>query len=269
MTMVAGVATTRDAEAFERDGVVCVRRAFPESWIERLSDAIELRLPRAKTFKQDGPQFRYDGNMWDADQTFKSFVLESPAGEIAGTVMGSNSIRLFKDQLFVKEPGSIDAVTPWHHDLPYWCVNGTQICSIWMPLDVVDRSNGAVEYVKGSHKWDKLFNPVGFEVGNEERQPGAYESIPDIEAMRAELDIVSFDVAPGDCIVFHARTIHGGPGNYGLRRRRAYSTRWAGDDAVYYIRPTSSEPIRDAGISPGEPLSGDVFPLVWTRSAKA
>ncbi len=267
MNALADVVPKTCSESFERDGVVCLRGVFEASWIERLRAAIERRLPAAKSTRDGATDFRYDGNMWVDEPEFRSFILESRAGEIAGAVMRSNAIRLFKDQLFVKEPGAHDAVTPWHHDLPYWCVDGSQVCSIWMPLDIVDRSNGAVEYVKGSHKWDTLFSPVGFETGHEQRTPGAYESIPDIESMRDELDIVSFDTEPGDCIVFHAKTVHGGPGNDGLRRRRAYSTRWAGDDAVYVVRPTSSKPASETGLAPGDPLGGDVFPLVWERQA--
>jgi ectoine hydroxylase-related dioxygenase (phytanoyl-CoA dioxygenase family) len=257
------------AAAFEHDGVVCVRAAFDQNWIERLRLAIERRIQENKaTVRPDQPGgFVSDINMWDEDADFRSFAFESSASELAGTLMGSNEIRLFKDQLFIKEPGSPDAVTPWHHDLPYWCVDGKQICSIWMPLDTVDASNGAVEYVKGSHKWDALYSPTDFSIGNSERKAGVYEPIPDIGAMRSKLDIVSFDVEPGDCIVFHARTIHGGPGNESRRWRRAYSTRWAGDDAVYYTRPTSSKPLRDPGIASGEPLRGEMFPLVWNSAS--
>lgn len=266
MRSAVDTAVASEAGTYERDGVVCLRGVFERTWVDRLRAAIERRLPNTKSFGEQSAGFRFDGNMWDDDPEFRAFVFESEAAAVAGAVMNSNAIRLFKDQLFVKEPGTPDAVTPWHHDLPYWSVDGDQICSIWMPLDIVDGSNGAVQYVRGSHKWDKLFNPVEFGLGYKERRPGALDSVPDIDAMREELDIISFDVEPGDCIVFHAKTIHGGPGNDGVRRRRAYSTRWAGDDAVYCIRPTSSRPVRDPGIVPGDPLSGDVFPLVWERS---
>ena len=123
-------------------------RAF-ETAIE--SGVIAEKKAHIPANQPDG--FLLDINMWDEDADFRSFAFESPAAEIAGTLMGSHEVRLFKDQLFIKEPGSLDAVTPWHHDLPYWCVDGDQICSIWLPLDAVDASNGAVEYVKGSHRW--------------------------------------------------------------------------------------------------------------------
>ena len=260
--------TENTAAAFERDGVVCLRGVFEQTWVDRLRQAIDRRIAEKKAHIPAGqPEgFLLDINMWDEDADFRAFAFESPAAEIAGTLMDSSEVRLFKDQLFIKEPGSPDAVTPWHHDLPYWGVDGNQICSIWMPLDEVDASNGAVEYVKGSHKWGALYSPVEFKAGSPERFAGAYEKIPDIGAMRPNLDIVAFDVAPGDCIVFHSRTIHGGAGNVSDRRRRAYSTRWAGDDAVYCIRPSSSQALRDPGIQPGEPLRGEMFPLIVTRS---
>src|ERR1700735_3982700 len=114
------------AAAFARDGVVCLRRAFDPVWVERLRLAIERRISekKARTPVDQPNGFLLDINMWDEDADFRSFAFESPAAEIAGTMMVSKEVRLFKDQLFIKEPGSPDAVTPWHHDLPYWCVDG-------------------------------------------------------------------------------------------------------------------------------------------------
>ena len=45
------------------------------------------------------------------------------------------------DQLFVKEPGTLDPM-PWHHDLPYWPFRGSQVCSVWLAIeDVTGRSH--------------------------------------------------------------------------------------------------------------------------------
>ncbi|TDJ73678.1 MAG: hypothetical protein E2O38_02175 [Proteobacteria bacterium] len=38
--------------------------------------------------------------------------------------------------VLIKEPGT-HAVTPWHHDLPYYSLEGTQVCSMWLPLDPI------------------------------------------------------------------------------------------------------------------------------------
>jgi hypothetical protein len=45
--------------------------------------------------------------------------------------MGSSAVNFFYDQLFVKEPGTTER-TPWHQDQPYWALQGSQICSVWV-----------------------------------------------------------------------------------------------------------------------------------------
>lgn len=64
--------------------------------------------------------------------------------EAARRLMSAREVRLFDDQLLVKEPGSV-APTPWHQDLPYWLLRGDRICGLWCPLDPVDLDSGAVE----------------------------------------------------------------------------------------------------------------------------
>jgi len=60
-------------------------------------------------------------------------------------------------------------------------------------------------------------------------------------------------------------TLHGSPGNLRRPRRRAYVTRWVGDNVVYAERPGLISPdIRGHDLAPGDPLGGEMFPLVWT-----
>jgi ectoine hydroxylase-related dioxygenase (phytanoyl-CoA dioxygenase family) len=48
-----------------------------------------------------------------------------------------------------------------------------------------------------------------------------------------KVPLKSFSLQPGDVLVFSAKTVHGGPGNWG----RAISTRWVGDDGRFWDRP--------------------------------
>ena len=58
--------------------------------------------------------------------------------------------------------------------------------------------------------------------------------------------------------------VHGAPGNRSAAtRRRAYLTRWAGDDVTYDPRPNLQRMLRDPGIEPGGPLDSDLFPVVY------
>lgn len=263
--------TPDEIETYDRDGVVCIRDAFDLDWIERLRAATEEVIARPGKFGanygDDTAKGTFFGDLyvWTFNDTFRDAALKSPAGAIAGELMLSDKANLFYDHLLVKEPGS-SAPTPWHHDLSYWCVEGRQVCSVWIPLDPVDSASGAVEYVRGSHRWGRRFRAQDFMMGELFRDE-ALEAIPDIESDRAGYDILSFEVGPGDCIVHHALTLHGAPGNTSTRRRRAVAIRYAGDDAVYTERKGMSKPIRDPGLRPGDPLDCDLFPIVWRRAA--
>lgn len=57
---------------------------------------------------------------------FASFVLESPAAEIAANVMDAAKCNFFYDILFVKEPNTVER-TVWHQDAPYWAIEGEQV----------------------------------------------------------------------------------------------------------------------------------------------
>ena len=84
-------------------------------------------------------------------------------------------MRLFHEHVLVKEPGTLEP-TPWHHDQPYYFVDGTQIVSLWIPLDPVPRRT-CVEYVAGSHRWGKWYTPKRFvDSAEDTRATGASRS---------------------------------------------------------------------------------------------
>jgi ectoine hydroxylase-related dioxygenase (phytanoyl-CoA dioxygenase family) len=177
--------------------------------------------------------------------------------------MGSTTSRFFHEHVLVKEPGTRE-ITPWHHDQPYYCVDGDQSVSFWVPLDPVPAAAG-VEFIAGSHRWGRWFVPRRFV----DHVPYAdadsrFELVPDLDAERPGHYILSFDVQPGDVIAFHFRTLHDAPGTEGLpTRRRVVSFRWLGDDATFALRPwLHSPPFEQRDLIEGGPLEDDRFPLV-------
>ena len=141
----------------------------------------------------------------------------------------------------MKEPRT-ESRTPWHHDLPYYCIDGTQCVSFWTALDPVPRAV-SLELVAGSHRWGKSFMPKKFIGVDYQREGEALDTMPDIDGHRDEFEIVSFDVAPGDAIAFHFLTVHGAPGNVSASaRRRAFVHRWVGDDVRFKVRPGEVSP---------------------------
>lgn len=264
-----------DVAAFRRDGAVCLRGVFEPHWLEILVAGVERELahpgPLASIYTAEGEPGRFFGNlvMWRRVPEFEDFVRHSPAAAIAGACMGAGEVIFYHDQLLVKEPGTGET-TPWHHDQPYYPVDGEQVISIWLPLDPVPRET-CMELVAGSHRWGKWFAPRYFINGRDYYEPAGtrFERVPDIDGHRGDYRILGWDLAPGDCIVFHALTLHGAPGNRSLDcRRRAYATRWLGEDARYAERPgLISPPIEGHGLEPGDPMDCDTFPVVWRAGA--
>ncbi|MBX2869775.1 MAG: phytanoyl-CoA dioxygenase family protein [Acidiferrobacterales bacterium] len=260
-------------EEFASNGAVCLRGVFKQSWLDTLSVGME------KNFAAPGPSHTYytpDGEPggfyddycnWSRFAEYRDFVMESPAAEVAARLMSSRSARLYHEHVLVKEPGTRE-VTPWHHDLPYYGVDGDQLCSIWLPLDAVPQK-ACPEFISGSHSTGVLYYPRLF-VNHQNYAEGhaGFKNIPAIDENREQYDILSWNLEPGDCIVFHMRTIHGAPATVGLEsRRRGFSTRWLGDDARFAKRPwKTSPPYPEVNLTPGDAMIHSSFPLVWQAS---
>ena len=253
-----------DIARYETDGAICLRGVIQDEWIERLRDATErLIADGGQDMSKKGESGRFVGDLhvWRKDETFRAFALEGPTAAIAKALMRSNEVRLFSDQLFVKEPGT-SSLTPWHHDQTYWPVLGDHVCSVWVPMDPVTVESSGLEYIRGSHRWGRRFDPEAFgDRSLDSLRDAANEKMPDIDADRASYDFLSWDLGPGDCLVHHSLAVHGAGGNRSQTvRRRAISTRWFGDQAVY--RPTASFPPDVVGLQPGAPMTSAMFPRV-------
>lgn len=155
-----------DIEKFQDDGAIVLRGVFKD-WIEPLRAGVEKNMASPSSFERtvkpaDGSAwFFQDYCNWRRIPEFHAFVMQSPAAEIAARLMRSRTARLFHEHVLVKNPGS-SVVTPWHHDQPYYCVDGAQSVSFWTPLDPVSREL-VMECVAGSHAWGKDFRPTRFD----------------------------------------------------------------------------------------------------------
>jgi ectoine hydroxylase-related dioxygenase (phytanoyl-CoA dioxygenase family) len=258
-----------EIERYRTDGAIVVRGAVGPEWLDRLAGAIERDIANPGPFDHsyDVAGGRFHGNLriWQNDPEFGAFCLDSPAADIARQVLGATRLNLLYDQLFVKEAGA-DHRTRWHNDQPYWPVRGRDVISVWVALDRVTAANGRLEFVRGSHLWDRWFQPEPFGPNNKatdyDDNPD-YEPMVDIEADRGSYDIITWNVDPGDVYVFAGMTVHGAAGNPTVdRRRRGYTVRYCGDDVVYDPRIGVSKPLVNDALRPGDRLDSDLFPLL-------
>jgi len=263
-----------DIERYRSDGVICLRGGFKD-WTETLAQGIEQNLrdpgPMAHDLSGEadsnaGPgRFFGDYCNWQRISEFSNFVTNSPVAEIAARVMQSETAQIYHEHVLIKEPGTATA-TPWHQDLPYFNVKGSQTLNIWLTLDPVNE-DVCPRFVAGSHLWGKLYYPRMFADASDYEYSGdAYETVPDIDAAPDDHNVLRWQLEPGDALLFNFLIVHDAPANTSEHRRRGFSTRWLGDDVVFAERPgTTSPPYPDIGLGEGDKIRTDWFPVIWPR----
>lgn len=258
---------------------------FDDSWLDMLRRGLERHLgrptPRARVWDRDleGRTMFWDSMAWHDVPEYQRFVYESPAAPIAGLLLGATRINFFFDAVFVRSAGC-QFETPWHQDEPYWSVVGHQTCTIWMPLDRVNARN-ALAFVPGSHVGEVVFDQYDFgslnpdgkaEVDRSDFSAVAEADIPDISADPAGYGVVSWEMEPGDCVVFNSRILHGGSGVLDPDDElRVFTTKWLGDDVRIAFRsegmdPDFSEMMGSHGLGPGDRPAAPLLPEVWTAT---
>ena len=234
-------------KAYHRDGVTVVRGLFTD-WVEILQAGVDANMSDpgqyARYYTEPGKPGHFFGDYcnWQRISQYRDFVENSPLGVAAAVLMNSNESRFFHEHVLVKEPGTGER-TPWHHDQPYYSVDGRQNISFWIPLDPVEQSV-CPEFIVGSHTWGRWFNPTRFTGVDWDRdqEKESMEYVPDIESAREDYDIVSWQLAAGDALVFNFLTLHGAPPNQSEHRRRGFSARVVGDDATWAKRSGETSP---------------------------
>ena len=258
MTKTTALITDEVIARFENDGVVCLRGVFDADWLAAIETGMEQNFKEPGKYAhyyasdQTGKTYLNDVASWQRIPEYRRYVFDSPAAEFAARLMRSSKVNIFYDSAFYRTAGT-SAPTPWHQDVPYWCIRGTQVCSVWTPIDSVPRES-ALEFIRGSHRWNEVFYRPSFFSGagthtfendSNERNTTEREHVlaPDVAANLDSYDVLAWEMNPGDCLVFSGMVFHGGRGNHSPSNAlRALATRWAGDDATYALRPEGADP---------------------------
>lgn len=288
-----------DIEAFHRDGAVLIKSVLSKDWLDLLERGIEYIQHHPDGMSAGvGMPLRIDqfpaSHSADLDQVMKA----SPISEIVGRVL-ERPVRFYMDQMFYKPAGEMFP-SAWHQDTSYYNIEGDQVVRAWVCVDPVPR-DASIEVVRGSHRWNITYRPpVGMDpktdpegaaaleaayaagdilIGREAHASWTYfdsfldpalPQLPDIESSRDSFDILGWDFAPGDVLLFHGNILHSARGGAVLDHpRRAHASLWIGPD-VHYLRRRSQaipDPIQLYDYHPldGQPLADfdEVFPIAW------
>jgi ectoine hydroxylase-related dioxygenase (phytanoyl-CoA dioxygenase family) len=253
-------------ESFRRDGAARLRGVFAD-WVDIIAAGIDRNMrdpgPLASNLVQTGQSggFFDDYCNWQRIPEFARTIHESPAAELAARFMRSQSAQFFHEHVLVKEPGT-QKPTPWHCDLPYYFLDGQQTISFWIPIDPVQTAT--LRLIAASHRWERQVRPVRWlDSADFYSRDEGYRNVPDPDG-DPTLQVLEWQMQPGDAVIFDYRTVHGARGNDASTRRRVLSLRWVGDDVRYAERPgRTSPPYPGHGMVTGQRLREDWFPVIW------
>jgi len=253
--------------AYKEDGVVCLRNAISNDWLDVIELGIQQALQGASTNldvvrkKGDQGQFSVSSQAWQNVEPFERFIFDSPVADLAWPFLESRYLCLYYDFLLIKEAHSENAATPWHQDHAYYPARGRKVINSWIALDPIPRST-ALRFYRGSHQAGVLYRAVNFENQDHDYRHVRKDrpEVPDIDNDKG-IEILNTAMEPGDMLIWNSYTLHCAPGNNLDRRRAAFSVNWLGDDVTYDEMP-ALETYLDAELVSGDRLISRKFPLV-------
>jgi ectoine hydroxylase-related dioxygenase (phytanoyl-CoA dioxygenase family) len=142
--------------------------------------------------------------------------------------------------------------TPWHQDFPYWPMNEPNALSAWIPVQDVDKDNGCMMFVPGSHKLGKL---TGIYLVNPQ---DIFEFEESAELNKTKPVIVP--LKKGSCTFHNGLTFHYAHANGSDQPRRVLAIIYMPDGTTYSGK---KHPVTDnLGLEVNQPIQGGTFPLI-------
>ncbi len=258
------------AQRYHDEGVLFMPQLLHPEWLALIELGINRVLSntsrKQRFYAGDPGEFIDTVRNFDLTPEFQYLMYTSPIADMASALLGSEKIWLLFDHVFVKDGGECRR-TPWHQDLPYWPIAGEQIVSFWITLDALPKEE-CLEYIPGTHRQQMYdgFDPMRvLESQNLPFYGKDLPQLPDIENERDRWDIRSWEITPGDVVIFHPGVLHGGGPTFQGRKRRTLAVRCFGEDIVYAERPgTRHTAPRTPGLplllKPGDPLRHPYYP---------
>jgi ectoine hydroxylase-related dioxygenase (phytanoyl-CoA dioxygenase family) len=259
------------------DGAIVVRGLFSPEGLTRLRAAFDYGIDhpsaQAKRVFAGTPDEHFNeyGNPENVEQ-YLDVIKELELADFVGSLWGSDHVWFLGEELFIKKGGRAGR-SPWHQDTAYMPANGPHLLNIWISFEKLPRDN-VLEFVRGSHTGPQYDGTSYSDPTNPTKPLWAgsdWPPLPDIEADRGadptSWDVISWDLEPGDALVFHSGALHGGaPVSPDCPDRHTLVFRFFGDQLFYRPLPTSApdyaydiRELDDRSMTPGEPYHPESF----------
>jgi phytanoyl-CoA hydroxylase len=227
-TTLPGINLQALKETFDRDGYAVARSLFSPEEVEEIKTEFEEihRTQREKAW-DDGirdpqdPLFQYPRIVHPHrfNPLARRYLLHPAVKARLTALMGEEPVAT-QTMYYFKPPGARGQAL--HQDNLYLLVEPGTCLGAWTAIDRVDRENGCMMVVPGSHRGNLLCQEKGGEQLQRESFSGHVTRIP--KGMKA----VEVPMEPGDTLFFSGGLIHGsGPNRSKDRFRRSFIGHYA------------------------------------------
>lgn len=269
-----------DVQLYRQRGYHVTGKVLSDESIDRAVQAAErhfagerdTRLPITDGFADwrpgDSETLRNSEFVALQNHAIQALVTEPVIGAIAARLTGSETIRLWDDQLVWKAPTRDETgpVIGWHTDRAYWMTcTSDDMLTAWIPFHDCPEEMGPVIYVEGSHRWPdtesmRTFNAQDLE-GLERRF---------LPAAGDQKRVMS--LKKGQMSFHHSRMVHGSDSNRSSSPRLSLalhmqdgSNRWRrflDDQGEPWVLTNDRLARRTADGTP-DYTDPDIFPVLW------
>jgi phytanoyl-CoA hydroxylase len=199
-------------------------------------------------------------NGWKADRWVAGVVLRDYIGRACAWLGGWRGARLTQDNLLWKPPGG--RPIGFHQDSSYEeFIVPNEWVSCWIALDATTADGGTVEYVRGSHTWDRSGMIPQFHGPSDPhealRPAAAKAGVHEIETVKIEV--------PAGSGVFHSGwTWHGSDVNHRDVPRRSIVAHCMSSEAVFHPHPRTTNRTYSRFKRFGDHTMDEThFPILW------
>lgn len=195
-------------------------------------------------------------NVWRRNEAIRDLIFAKRFARIASQLMGVRGVRLYHDQILLKDPGR--SWTPWHKDHFYTPLATSNIVKMSLALSDVSREMGPMVFVTGSHQGG-LFPEAPFSANTQEM----FNRVIHTHKIPTATHIMS----AGDAIFHSGDILHSAMENISSRRRETLSIVYFADTTRVMV-PTHEK--RETGmkeflpgLSPGDIAASELNPLLY------
>jgi phytanoyl-CoA hydroxylase len=234
-------------ESYQRQGFVHIPGILTSDEAAEFYEAA-LAVSRRKESLNKSSIFTQLVNVWTEDEAMRRLTLHPNVAAVAERLAGV-PLRLWHDQILIKQPHN-NAATEFHQDQPYWPhTDSAHPISAWIALCDVPVEKGCMTFLPGSHRRTDL------PMQSLSSSTSLFGICPDLIWNPR----ITVPLRAGDCTFHHGRCAHMATPNDTDDPRVAHVVIFMDEGTTYAGRPhVVTDPL---GLSPGDPLDGDLFPL--------